>query len=362
VVERFTRYYESAYDLTYRAMTEKDAALRKTQLLEAAQYLDEAEKFRRSDDSRALRTQIEAALDDAAGVQRVSLFSALDVRLKEEISISRLFMINERDLYALDETTGTALHFTYDGSRFQLDENFICGASAGEKLVDIAPLPPANIHKADMVGVDGTGSLFYCTNEKEPIAQALVTPVFGWLDIRQMAIERSGLYLLDLQTRALWELYGDQQNYAEVEPYLFFSADPALDLTRVKALDVYSDTMIFVEDTNQIMTCVIQTNAQGNRECFYLPPIDQNGEQIPLEGINWVGVYAADFPAALYLLDQNAQTLYQFSVQMKLNKSFRFYAASGERLPKTPISAFTITDSQWVLIAFGNEVFAGQIR
>jgi len=362
VVERFNRYYESAYDLTYQAMTEKDAALRKTQLQEAVQYLDQAEKFRRSDDSRALRTQIETALDDAAGVLRVSLFSALDVRLQDEVSISRLFMINEHDLYALDKTTGTALHFTYDGSRFQLDENFICGASSGDKLVDIAPLPPANVHKADLVGVDSTGSLFYCTNENEPIAQSLVAPVFGWQGIEQMVIERTGLYLLDPKTRALWELYGDQQNYAEIEPYLFFSADPALDLTQVKALDVYNDTMIFVEDSNQVMTCVIQTNAQGNRECFYLPPIGQDGVKLSLEGIDWVGVHAADFPAALYLLDQNAQTLYQFSVQMKLNKSFRFYAASGERLPNVPMTAFTITDSQWVLIAFGNEVFAGQIR
>jgi hypothetical protein len=61
-------------------------------------------------------------------------------------------------------------------------------------------------------------------------------------------------------------------------------------------------------------------------------------------------------------MDQEQQTLYQFSVQMKLNKSFRFYASEGERLPNEAITAFTVTERQWVLVAYGNQIFLGQLR
>jgi len=127
-------------------------------------------------------------------------------------------------------------------------------------------------------------------------------------------------------------------------------------------MDVYSDTIVFVEESNQVMTCVVRAMTAEDRECFYLPPIDKQGIPISLQQMDWVDIYAADFPPSYYLLDQNSRTLYQFSVQMKLNKTFRFYAAGGDWLPKKDITAFTVTDQQNILVAFGNEIYLAQIK
>jgi len=362
VEEQFAYYYERAHQISVEAIGETDSEVKRTRLENALQYLEQAETFRSNDDSHELRLQIEAALDDVDGVMRLELFNIIDSQLNASIEISKLFVLNQYDLFALDGNSGQVLHFIYDGQIYQLDDNFVCGGSGLEKFVDIAPLSPLNEKRASVIAIDAIGSITYCKINAEPENEMLKVPIFGWLDVTEMTMERNAIFTLDQGTRALWQYYGKGQIFTDEEPYLFFSQDPPLDLTQVKAMDVYSDTIVFVEESNQVMTCVVQAMTAEDRECFYLPPIDKQGDPIPLQQMDWVDIYAADFPPSYYLLDQNSRTLYQFSVQMKLNKSFRFYAAGGDWLPKNDITAFTVTDQQNILVAFGNRIYLAQIK
>ncbi|MCD4753212.1 MAG: hypothetical protein K8R40_09090 [Anaerolineaceae bacterium] len=362
VEEQFAYYYERARQISGEAIGETDSEVKRTRLENALQYLERAETFRSNDDSRELRLQIEAALDDVDGVVRLELFNIIDSKLSASIEISKLFVLNQYDLFALDGNSGQVLHFIYDGQIYQLDDNFVCGGSGLEKFVDIAPLSPMNEKRASVIAIDAIGSITYCKINAEPENEMLKVPIFGWLNVTEMTMERNAIFTLDQGTRALWQYYGKSQIFTDEEPYLFFSQDPPLDLTQVKAMDVYSDTIVFVEESNQVMTCVVQAMTAEDRECFYLPPIDKQGSPISLQQMDWVDIYAADFPPSYYLLDQNSRTLYQFSVQMKLNKSFRFYAAGGDWLPKNDITAFTVTEQQNILVAFGNGIYLAQIK
>ena len=362
VEEQFAYYYEKARQISGEAIGETDSEVKRTRLENALQYLEQAETFRSNDDSRELRLQIEAALDDVDGVVRLELFNIIDSQLNASIKISKLFVLNQYDLFALDGNSGQVLHFIYDGQIYQLDDNFVCGGSGLEKFVDIAPLSPMNEKRASVIAIDAIGSITYCKINAEPENEMLKVPIFGWLNVTEMTMERNAIFALDQGTRALWQYYGKSQIFTDEEPYLFFSQDPPLDLTQVKAMDVYSDTIVFVEESNQVMTCVVRAMTAEDRECFYLPPIDKQGVPISLQQMDWVDIYAADFPPSYYLLDQNSRTLYQFSVQMKLNKTFRFYAAGGDWLPKKDITAFTVTDQQNILVAFGNEIYLAQIK
>ncbi|NSW52683.1 MAG: hypothetical protein HPY85_09285 [Anaerolineae bacterium] len=361
IMERYTAYYDQAHAITYQAMTERDSALRKEKLLNAAAYLDEAEKYRRTEQSESLREEINTALDDAAGVVRVPLFDSVGSRLKPEINLTQLLLSNDHDLFALDSSNGQVLHFIYEDAVFQLDTSFNCGGGTNP-IIDIALLPPGNEYGAHLLGIDNAGGITYCTIDAPPRPQKLSTPIFGWVQISGMVLEREKLYMLDSGMRAVWEYYGEDQKFLDAEPYLFFSQDAPLDLSQVKAMDVYSDTMAFVQTDDQVMTCVVNAIDAAHRECFYLNPIDTAGAAIDVEAVDWIGIHALDYPPSYYLMDQEQQTLYQFSVQMKLNKSFRFYASEGERLPNEAVTAFTVTERQWVLVAYGNQIFLGQLR
>ena len=362
VKEQFEANYTMARQISLEALGETDSEIKRTRLENALEYLEKAETFRTNDDSESLRLQIQEALDDVDGVVRLELFNIIDSRLNDSIVISKLLVVSQYDLYALDSSSGQVLHFVYDGQIYELDEAFSCGGSGLEKFVDIAPLSPLNTKKAAILAIDAVGSITYCLKNAQPSNEMLKVPIFGWVNVTEMSMERNTIYTLDQGTRALWQYYGENQNFTNQEPYLFFSQDPPLDLTTVKAMDVYSDTIIFIQDSNKVMTCLAQARTAEDRECFYLPPIDKAGDAIPLQSVDWVDVFAADFPPAYYLLDQSSQTLYQFSVQMKLNKSFRFFTTDGNWLTKQEISAFTVTDQQNILVAFGNEIYLAQIK
>ena len=215
---------------------------------------------------------------------------------------------------------------------------------------------------AAIVAITEAGSLRYCQPGQPPKAALINVPAFGWGNIESISVERDYLFVLDIGTRALWNYYGPQQDFTGTDGRLFFPGDPPMELAQTADIDVFSDTIIFLTNDNVVHTCLIETIRADMRECLVLTPRDNSDNPIDISSFDSVDFFSADYPPAFYLLEGQSQTLYRFSIKMILNRAYRFYAAAGEKLPDTPITAFTISDSQLVILAYGNELFIGQLR
>ena len=362
VQQQYDTYFALAQQYTNEALSEQETIVRQAKLDQALEYLDQAEAFRKTTKSDALRTQINDVMEDTGEISRVEIFSALGQRLHKDINFTHLVTDADNNLFALDGDSGQVLYFDFTGSQYELDSSFQCSGSGLQKIVDIALLTPFNEMDASIVAIGETGNLLYCQPGKSPQAVNLQVPVFGWNAIVDMDVERDLLFVIDAGTRAVWSYYGPQQNFADADARLFFENDPPVNLAEVSGIDVFSDTMVFLSDDNQVTTCLVQSLDAEFRECLNLPPRDSNELQLQFINLDWIDFFPADFPPAFYLLDGTSETLYRFSHKMIINRAYRFLAIDGERLPDKPVTAFTITDNQLVILAYENEIYLGQLK
>ncbi|MEE4195710.1 MAG: hypothetical protein V2J07_10980 [Anaerolineae bacterium] len=362
VQQQYDTYMALANQAMNEALNEEEDILRQAKLDESLGYLNQAEEYKITSNSKVLHDKLNELMDDTGEVSRVEIFSALDQRLNKNINLTKLVTTSTNDLYALDSSTGQVLHFRYGTAMYELDTSFQCGGSGLRKVIDIAPLAPTNKLDAAIVTLSETGVLTYCTPGKEPQSITLQVPIYGWSAIADMDVERDLLFIVDSGTRAVWSYYGLQQDFTEAEPRLFFPHDPEVELAETVGIDVFSDTMVFLNSDNTIATCLVQSLDAEFRECLQLPPRDSKELTLVFKNLNWIDFFPADYPPAFYLMDGTSKTLYRFSYKMIINKAYRFMAMENESLPQGEITAFTVTDNQLVLVAYGNELYIGQLR
>lgn len=362
VQQQYDTYIALANQAMSEALNEEEPILRQAKLDESLGYLNQAEQFKITDISRSVRERLDGLMEDTGEVSRVEIFSALDQRLTRNINLTRLVTSNTNDLYALDGNSGRVLHFRYANAQYELDTSFECGGNSLQQVVDIAALSPTNGMDAAIVTLTDTGILTYCQPGAEPQPITLQVPIYGWSAITDMDVERDLLFVIDTGTRAVWSYYGPQQDFTEVEPRSFFQDDPFVDLSEVEGIDVFSDTMVFLSEDQGIATCLVQSLDAGFRECRNLPPRDSSEMQLTFQNLDWIDFLPTDYPPAFYLLDGTSQTLYRFSYKMIINKAYRFLPVTGETLPDGEITAFTVTDNQLVIVAYGYELFIGQLK
>jgi hypothetical protein len=362
VQQQFEYYYGLANQITSEALQESQAIVRQSQLESALDYLNQAETFNQNSESKALRDEILTLLSDRENILRVELFPAAQVRLNRNVNLTRMVTTKNNDLYALDANSGRVLYFRFMGNYYEYDDTFQCGDSGLQRVVDIAALSPFNSLNAAIVAITEGGALRYCQPGQPPKAALINVPAFGWSNIEAISVERDYLFVLDIGTRAMWNYYGPQQDFTAADGRLFFPGDPPMELGQTTDIDVFSDTIIFLTNDNVVHTCLIETIRADYRECLVLTPRDSSDNPIDIGTFDTVDFFSADYPPAFYLLEGQSQTLYRFSIKMILNRAYRFYAAAGEKLPDNAITAFTISDSQLVILAYGNELFIGQLR
>jgi hypothetical protein len=362
VQQQFEYYYGLADQIMDEALQEPQAIVRQSQLETALDYLNQAETFNQNSESKALRDEILALLSDRENILRVELFPAAQVRLNRNVNLTRMVTTKNNDLYALDANSGRVLYFRFMGNYYEYDDTFQCGDSGLQRVVDMAPLSPFNTMNAAIVAITEGGALRYCQPGQPPTAALINVPAFGWSNIQSISVERDYLFVLDIGTRALWNYYGLQQDFTSADGRIFFPGDPPMELAQTADIDVFSDTIIFLTNDNVVHTCLIETIRADIRECLVLIPRDSSDTPIDISTFDTVDFFSADYPPAYFLLEGQSQTLYRFSIKMILNRAYRFYAAAGEKLPDNPITAFTISDSQLVILAYENELFIGQLR
>ena len=241
---QYEEYIVQAQDARTQALGLPDAAAQREAWQQELFYLDKAESYNQSGDTRTMRAEAQQNLDHLQGITRLQFQPVLSNGLGAQIS--RL-AASESDIYALDGQRGRILHITLTSSGFQRDSAFNCLPGSYSQytvgpMVDLLVMPALNSINATVIGIDAAGNLLYCAPGQVAQAIPLPAPDTNWGRVKAMSLDSGNLYVLDAQSHAVWAYVGKDGTFVD-RPYFFFGSqipelDDAIDLA-VNGDDLY---------------------------------------------------------------------------------------------------------------------------
>lgn len=362
-VIQFETRFAQALEAASIAREQTEPQLQRMAWRGAVQYLDDAETYLATDDSRELRAQAQGILDQLDYVERLDFRPALATRLKDTDHISRM-VATDTDLYLLNAKEGLVLRATLGGGGYVLDPTFQCGPGlyAGQivgAIIDIAPLPRGIEGRATLAGIDANGNLLFCIPGEPSLARPMAPPEINWGNPMGISIDAEDLYVLDPQTNAVWIYRG--MNTAS-PPRLFF-AQQVPPMQGVIDLAVNRNDMYLLHTDSHITICTFSALAESPTRCedpaHYTDPRPgmQNGPVVQSAHFTEI-LFSPPPDPSIYLLEANSRAVYHFSVRLTFQRQFQ----SSAPLPPGPATAFAISQSnRSVIIAIGNEVFQADL-
>ena len=325
-------------------------------------WLNQASAYRQTAEIQSLRARAQNALDVLDGAVRLVYKPAFASSQSQDLTITKIIPLNN-DLYILDGNGGRVLHFTLTNSGYAADAGFQCGAGVTEggvnvgALVGMAAIPINNPAKAPILAIDSKGNILLCAVSKPPTGVALIPPDSGWGKIQDVTFDSGRLMVLDTENNALW-IYRGFSSLFNQPPDSYFGNLP-VKLQSAVGLAVGGDELFLLYADNHTSHCVA-SNVSGEIECQD-PYLFHDGR---------AGVPAADFSQlkfdrlayspppdpSIYYLDGSRKELYQFSLQLNLNRVLRA-GGEGFSLPSEAANAFAVSPSRTVFLAFGNQLF-----
>ncbi len=228
---QYEQYLVQARDARAQALTLSDAVAQREAWQRELFYLDNAESYTSTAETRQLRAEAQQKLDDVLGIRRLQFQPVLSRSVG--VQIGRVAAA-ENDVYLLDAQRASVIHLALTNTGFEVDSAFDCGPgtygpySVGP-LVDILALPTLNTLNAQVLAVDASGTLLYCSPGQVAQAVPLATPDTNWRRIRSITLDSGNLYVLDAEARAVWVYVGDDSAFVD-RPYFFFGGEiPALE-------------------------------------------------------------------------------------------------------------------------------------
>jgi hypothetical protein len=327
-------------------------------------WLDKAEERGSSDAGAKLRAQAQGALDAMDGIDRVTYRPAV-AAFPAEVNITRM-VASINDVYLLDGKNGRVLRLFRTADGYNLDTAFVCGpGKAGAAiiggLVDIAPLPPNNDHKATVMGIDAGGNLVYCNPNAQTFdSQPLTPPDTNWGKIVRMVLYQKQLFVLDPQVNAVYWFAADDGMSFTGAPRLYFDKHIP-HMTDVVDLAADQEYLYLLHADGTMTTC---TASGFSTECADPAPYGdpRNGrmsEPLKFDDAKFILMQSTQPPdPSIYILDQMASSIYHFSQRrLNLQEQYRSEPKPDYPLPEQPATAFVITPNRRVMLAFGNQVF-----
>ncbi len=326
-------------------------------------YLDKAESYNQTDETRRLRQEAQANLDKLQGITRLQFQPVLTRGVG--VQISRL-AANENDLFLLDAQHGGVLHIMLTGGGFQQDNSFNCspgsyGAYTVGPLVDILALPVNNSLNASLLGIDAEGNLLYCAQGNVPQAIPLPLPDTNWKRVTAFTMDSGNLYVLDAQAHAVWVYVGKDGAFVD-RPYFFFggqipSLDDAIDLA------VNGDDLYILHSDGHLSTCSYSRIQTVPTRCVDPAPLVN-----PFPAYKDVNLFSqAHFtqmmftPApdsALLLLDSDGQGVFRFSAfSLELQSQLRPQTSGNNPLPPGRVGAMTVSPNHILYFAVQDKVY-----
>lgn len=354
---QYDENYRQALDAAAQAVTKTEVGEKRLAWKAVLAELDQAEKFKVTEDSKKLRLQAQGVLDNLDAVERIDFQPALVIPLDSSLKISRM-VATANELYLLDSVEGKVYYAQLTGRGFEIDPDFICGPVSGQNpvgpLIDIVVLPRGTRQDATLAGIDVSGNILYCMPQGVPFSQHLAYPLTNFGSLKGMAFDAGDLYIMDPGRNAIWVYPG--MNVDEV-PHQFLGETTSF-MPDVIDMAVAGDDVFLLHADGHQTKCVSQWQADLPTQCEDpFPYTDsragrQNGAVIP-DSLFDQFFYSPPPDPSLYLLDPLNQAIFRFSLRLNFQQQYR----STGSLSGGPATAFAVSPTRILFMAIGGQVF-----
>ncbi len=328
---------------------------------QAMNWINQAAAYKDSDEVKALRIQVQNALDNLDGAQRLQFVPAYAASLFPDLRIGTLVSLNN-DLYLLDKASGSVKYMRLHSSGYELVQDFTCGPGKYEgaevgKLVDMISVPLNNPARQPILAIDNAGNLLYCGPSGTTTAISLQMPDLGWSSLSRIVFDSNRLYVLDPGNSALWVFRGMADNF--VEPANPYFEDDSMHLAEVIDFEVEGEEIFLLYKDGHSAHC-LSSFLTGATTCDDpYPYLNTEGvdSDLDMEHLSFSRLsYSPPPDPSIYYLEAQKAQLYQFSLRLNLNKVLRFGSADGS-IPGGDATAFYVSPDRRVFLAFGNQLY-----
>ncbi len=367
IPEQYDLAYKSANNEAQQAQNEQDPTALRTHWNATLDFLNEAEQYDVTDESKKLRIQAQKALDTLDRIVRVNYRLAFDTPLSRSLRVTHM-AATDIDIYLLDDTSGSVIRGFLNGRSYDLDPSFACkpgsyNSMKVDKLIDMIALPRSNPSGASVVAIDASGNLLYCAPGEAPRTMALQMPE-GWKHITAIAYDSSNLYLLDAPGRAVWVFFGTPDIQFPEKPYFFFESQVPTELEQASGMAVNGDDLYLLYRDNHLTTCTLSRIDAAPTRCTD-PAVFVDTRPGHVSGITLVdGVFSqiaftSPPDPAVALLESHTNSIFRFSARaLELQNQIQPLAGKDNPLPEnTEISAMAFSPNKVLFIFVGGQVY-----
>jgi hypothetical protein len=371
----YETYYAHAVESAMQAVNTQDPATLRLHWEATLYWLNEAEKYSLTEDSRHLRRETQARLDSLDRVVRVDFKPAFNLPLSKNLAITQM-AASDTDLYMLDSQKGSVLRGVLMGSSYNLVD-FSCGNGSGyqnidpgitetvdvKALVDIIALPRSMPYGITLMGIDSGGSLAYCIPGENPRAAKLKLPATGPYDVTAMAYDANNLYVLDAKKNAIWVYFGLPNAQFPNEPIFFFEQQVP-NLQDAIELAVNGDDIFILHNDGHLTTCTLSRITPAPTRCndpatlidtrpgFRSGPILGDGQFSRI-------IFTSPPDPSIALLQPGTNSIFRFSARaLELQNQIRALPGKENPLPEgSQITAMAFSPNKILFIAIASQVF-----
>jgi hypothetical protein len=264
------------------------------------------------------------------------------------------------------------MRFFLSGSEYERDGAFDCGPSENSPLVtignivDMIPISTDNTYGASLLAVDAQGKLEYCVAGEGGYVVSLAAPDMGWVGISSISLNQGNLYVLDVRGNAVYRFEGSQNQFSD-KPTLFFD-DVIPPLSQAIDIEVVGYELYILRSNGEMVECTYSPlKDMKSTECEDPANYNDNrsGQLVKtatFSGTSFSQMHMTLAPdSSLYLLDTSGKTIYHISYARNLQGVLHPRLNDGENMAKFEPSAFTVSSTRQVFMAFGGLIYYGQM-
>jgi hypothetical protein len=368
IPEQYNIAYQNARNEVSQTQNEQNPTKLRTHWNAVLDFLNEAEQYNVTEDSKSLRVQAQNALDTLDRVVRVNYRLAFDTPLNRSVRVTHM-AASDVDIYVLDNTSGSVIRGSLNGRSYDLDPTYECkpgsynGLNVGP-LIDMVALPRSNPSGASVVGIDAAGNLLYCATGEDPKASALKMPDVGWNQITAIAYDSNNLYVLDAPARAVWVFFGTADIQFPEKPFFFFESQVPTKLEEATGMAVNGDDLYLLYKDNHLTTCTLSRIDASPTRCtdpavfIDTRPGHESGITLPDGVFSQITFTSAPDPAVA-LLEPYTQSIFRFSGRaLELQNQIQPLAGKDNPLPAgAEITAMAFSPNKVLFIFIGGQVY-----
>ena len=370
---QYTYYYDQAVTHSNFGLTAEDPIDSRSEWAQTLAFLDQAESYRITDETIALREQVQNALDLLDGAVRLAYHPAIIGSFTSEINITQIVSLGT-DLYLFDEAGGRVIHAERTNQGYEVDPEFVCaagnfsGGSVGA-LVDMTSLPVTNTYNAHILASDGNGNIVYCAPGEDPVVQTLPTSASAIPVVKRIVYESGYLYVLDTAANTIRVYQATNYQFLDAPTDFFegITAGGKPDISQIIDLTVNGQELYLLREDGMLVDCVSSGLSSEpviceNPVAYVDGRVGKEDQGVTMPESNYISVLYTEPPdPAINILDAVNADIYQFSLRFKLYRRFRPDLGDYE-VESTTATAFTIGIDRIAFIAFGHQVFYAYVE